>query len=368
MTSSVFVTDSQIAPEGSGGGVVSDHEFKALIETTSVQSVYQHVGKLLIEEVYPRNPFIYDSYIASLLPETPVDLAHFYGAGFPLTMKLLKRSGAKVTATVAAHDLDLSLEEWRGFQFFEPPPPHLTNSFLFHLLCKGLTDHADMIICPSTNSKSFLQRKFGLKDEKFAVIPHGVDLPKQWSTKRESRFLVFHISQFGPDKGQKYLVEAWKTFISQSQPSARYLVMAGSQFFNDFVKIDLGFNAVDLGINCFGYLPKEQKEDFYSNAAVYVQPSVTEGFSLTTLEAMSHGTPVIVTEGVGAKDVVEDKKDGFIVPVRNPKEIADRLLWLYENPSEREKMGRNARLKAEQYSWSIIEEKYKKLWMEVVGR
>jgi len=172
MKNAVYVTDSHIEKHGSGGGVVSYHEYEALKKVCTVRNVYQYIGKLLVEEVYPRNPFMHDYYIASIVDNPDeIELAQFYGAGWTLTMRRLSK--AKIIVTVAAHNLQISLEEWSNFQFIEPPPPHLTNPDLFALLCKGLTEEADIIVCPSTSSAKFLVDKLHVKEP--VIIPHGTD-------------------------------------------------------------------------------------------------------------------------------------------------------------------------------------------------
>ena len=346
MKNAIYVTDSLIQEHGSGGGVVSFHELNTLQRVCAVKHVYQHVGRLLVEEAYPSNPFMYDYYIASLI-ENPdeIEVAQFYGSNFTLTMKRLQK--ATKIVTVAAHNLEVSLEEWRNFPYFGEPPPHLTNPSLFALLCKGLTEEADTIVCPSTSSAKYLVEKFNVKEP--TIIPHGTELPNKWSTEREP-FTIFHLNQFGSDKGQKYLVEAWRMRGFKGE-----LILAGSPH------IQMLTNGIP-NIQCLGYISEEQKKELYAKASVYVQSSVTEGFSLSVLEAMSFGTPVIVTEGVGAKDCVEDGKNGFIVPIRDPSSLVEKMLYFFDNPSEVKRMGENARKTAEQYEWSKIEKQYEALY------
>ena len=56
---------------------------------------------------------------------------------------------------------------------------------------------------------------------------------------------------------------------------------------------------------------------------------------------MACGVPVITTEN--AKGIVEDGETGFIVPIRDPEAIREKIEFLYNNPDVREKMGRKAR-------------------------
>lgn len=347
---SAYITDSQIREKGSGGGVVSYHELNALKNTTHVNHIYQRVGRLHLEETYPNNPFMFDYYIASLI-ENPdeIGLAQFYGSGFTLTAKRLAK--AQRFITVPAHNLKESLTEWVNTPQFGKPPIHLTDDSIFRLLVQSLKDAH--VICPSNASAKYLKEAELATD--ITVIPHGTDLPEQWNTER-SEFKVFNLGQYGPDKGHKYLFASWQ--------------LLGEKFRGDLIVAGIGGNqpqrpASNLVI--YGYITEMAKNSFYAESSVYVQPSVTEGFGLEVLEAMSYGTPVIVTTGVGASDVVEDGKDGFIVPTRNPELIADRIAYFYSNPSEVKRMGQNARAKAEQYSWQKIEKKYEEIYVRSIS-
>jgi glycosyltransferase involved in cell wall biosynthesis len=345
--SAVFVTDSTISREGHGGGVVSYHELNALKSVSDVSQIYQRVGRLFFEDYYPQNPFMYDYFIASLLKEPEkVDLAHFYGASFNLVTKRLYR--ARKFATVPAHDLGTSLQEWTSQGFWSPPPPHLTDDSLFRYLCAGL--HEVTVVCPSTASARFLKSKLNLDS---VIIPHGTDIPERFNIDRP-QFNVFHLSQFGPDKGQIYLLKAWKKFQKGK------LTMCCSNIIDSLVQ-----GIPNLTVSKF--VTEPEKESLYENASVYVQPSVTEGWGLEVGEAMSHGTPVIVTEGVGAADMVVDGREGFIVPIRDPDAITNALIYYNDNPKEVRRMGHNARITAEKYSWGIIESKYAKLFREGVS-
>jgi glycosyltransferase involved in cell wall biosynthesis len=67
---------------------------------------------------------------------------------------------------------------------------------------------------------------------------------------------------------------------------------------------------------------------------------------------MACGLPVIVTENVGARDLVEEGKNGFVVPIRSPEAIAERLRFLYQNPEVARSMGEHARATVlDGYSW-----------------
>ena len=72
------------------------------------------------------------------------------------------------------------------------------------------------------------------------------------------------------------------------------------------------------------------------------------------LEAMACGLPVITTKQCGS--VIEDKKEGFIIPLRNPLAMANAIINIVENRALRNKMSRAAKIKAKKYTWSQYSE------------
>jgi len=85
------------------------------------------------------------------------------------------------------------------------------------------------------------------------------------------------------------------------------------------------------------------------------------------LEAMASGRPVIVSENTGSKDLIEDGVHGFVVPVRSPDAIAEKLQWLYDHPDEREAMGRAARRRAERQTWDLYGDRLVETYRRVLA-
>jgi glycosyltransferase involved in cell wall biosynthesis len=80
--------------------------------------------------------------------------------------------------------------------------------------------------------------------------------------------------------------------------------------------------------------------EIYKSADIFVLVSHVEVLGVVIMEAMASGLPVIATKISGAKDLVEDGKTGFLVPIRDPMTIKEKIKILLENPTLREKMGK----------------------------
>ncbi|HEY6360343.1 MAG TPA: glycosyltransferase [Vicinamibacterales bacterium] len=82
-------------------------------------------------------------------------------------------------------------------------------------------------------------------------------------------------------------------------------------------------------------------------ASFFVLSSTSEGVSLTLLEAMAAGLPIVATRVGGNPEVVEHGKTGVLVPPQAPEALADAMLWMLRQPGARERMGRLARRRVE---------------------
>ena len=91
--------------------------------------------------------------------------------------------------------------------------------------------------------------------------------------------------------------------------------------------------------------------EYMSTCDLFVLPSLVEGRALVIQEAMSRGLPVVITSNTGADDLIEDSDCGFVVPIRSPESIAEKISLLADTPELRLAMGEKAQLKAAAISW-----------------
>ena len=348
----LFGTADEIGTE-TGGGIVTGMESRALGALGHTDFID---ARRLNAAVYrlPNSPYVQDYLMDALvlqLLNEKVDLAHFYSGSFGKTIWRLKNAGVKVTQTIAAHDSQLSREE---FQKLGIPYdfPHLNERHLFLTYVEGQL-MADKVICPSMASKRIVE-SYGVRDA--LVIPHGV-VPPAVVPPMPDTFHVGYLGQVGPDKGLIYLLEAW----SKLNLIGNRLLLAG----RDVAQLVPLWNRMGGKgeVEFLGWV--EFPLSLYGRCSVYVQPSVTEGFGIEVLEAMAHGRPVIVSEGAGAADMVYDKVNGFIVPRRDPDAIADCILKLKNDPALLADMGINARAKAMGCTWDKIIPLYHEVWSQL---
>ena len=66
---------------------------------------------------------------------------------------------------------------------------------------------------------------------------------------------------------------------------------------------------------------------------------------------MSQGLPLIITPNTGGEDLIDDGITGFLIPIRRPDRIADRIAWFADNREALPEMSRAAQVKATQLTW-----------------
>jgi glycosyltransferase involved in cell wall biosynthesis len=185
----------------------------------------------------------------------------------------------------------------------------------------------------------------GFPASKLVVLPRGVDTVRFRPPDRPRPDRPFRVVFFGPigvRKGARHLLDAW----SKLKLRDAELVMLGSVQGDVRTFIDR-IAAADPTIRLMGFVKDYVR--FYHESSVFVLPSLSEGSAKVTYEAMACGLPVIVTPNAGS--VARDGEDGFLVPPRDSEALQEKLLKLYEDRGMRENMGRNARKRAEMFTW-----------------
>lgn len=98
--------------------------------------------------------------------------------------------------------------------------------------------------------------------------------------------------------------------------------------------------------------PNDQVLALMRSCDVFCLPSIVEGRALVMQESMSQGLPVIITPNTGGSDLVIEGETGFLVPIRNPAAIAEKIAWFADNRDKISGMGEKARQHAAQYTWA----------------
>ena len=114
----------------------------------------------------------------------------------------------------------------------------------------------------------------------------------------------------------------------------------------------------------------------YQQAHIFVMPSIDlivdndiENFGIVLIEAMASGLPIVTTDCVGPKEVVDNEKNGFVIEQNNKQQLREKIIELIGDPDMRAKMGANGRKKAEEvYDVRVLANKWKEALELLVGK
>lgn len=125
---------------------------------------------------------------------------------------------------------------------------------------------------------------------------------------------------------------------------------------------------VEPGLHAVGSIPFEQMADRYREMDILLLPTVREGCSLSVLEAMACGLPVVASDCSSLLEQIDQGKGGFLCPVGDVAAFAKKINILADSPRLRKEMGEYNRAKVEKmFTVDRMVNEYKDLFEEVLG-
>jgi glycosyltransferase involved in cell wall biosynthesis len=226
-------------------------------------------------------------------------------------------------------------------------------------LTRFLYQHADGIVAYGEHVKRYLVSE-GVQPERIFVAPHAVDNFFYSRTVSESekealrrnlgilpgQKVVLYLGRLEKNKGILYLLKAFDS----CDLSDAVLVIAGNGSERPALEnliIQLG---IEKRVRFAGYVPAEQTVAYYALSSIVALPSVStpegkELWGLVVNEAFNQGIPVVATDAVGAVagGLLQDQKNGLVVPERDSDALAGALKKIWEDPAVRERLGSAAK-------------------------
>jgi glycosyltransferase involved in cell wall biosynthesis len=198
------------------------------------------------------------------------------------------------------------------------------------------------------------------------VVPYGapaagpLPAPETESGTGGSRKLrVLFAGALGQRKGLAYLLAGIRPLAAHVE-----LTLLGGKTARDCAPLE-------EAVRQHRWLPSLPHADVLAEMArqdVLVFPSLFEGFGLVILEAMSRGLPVIATPHTAGPDLITDGVEGFIIPIRSPAAITEKLELLLRDPARLAAMKAAAHKKAEALTWQTYRTRLSGIVAQTLGR
>lgn len=238
----------------------------------------------------------------------------------------------------------------------------ISKSFLSHIIYDVLPD-AVMTTGEEIRQKMINDNEFD--GSKIFSMPTGIDIERFNPEKvkpvlQTNGFAVGTVGVLRSWKGHRYFLEAVKEILRHIPDAVFYIVGDGPQYEN----IKNLIHSLSLQGKVFMLGHREDIPEIMASFDVVVHPSyANEGVPQTILQAMAMQRPVVASDAGAIKEVVIDKKTGFLIEPKRPEQIAERVIEFYRKPELREKFGKEGRrFVKENYSFEKMLDKIETIY------
>lgn len=274
-----------------------------------------------------------------------------------LAARKARKNGSKVIYT--AH----------GFHFYKGAP--WLNWLVYFPVEWLLSPLTDVLI--TINREDYDRAKRLLRAKKVVYIPGvGIDVSRfrgngeQGAALRrelgipDEAAVLLSVGDLNKNKNHRAVLEA----LARMENRNLHYVVCGRGPLKEELEAFAREKGLADRVRFMGY--RDDIPAFYAMADVFVFPSFREGLSVSVMEAMASGLPIVCSRIRGNTDMVEDGVNGYLMEPGDPDSIAGALRRL-ENREKREEISRNNLKKAEIYSLGVIAEQYRQLYLEANG-
>lgn len=228
-----------------------------------------------------------------------------------------------------------------------------------HFINRMLSVFTDYIVCVSNAVRNYSLRRDKIKESKYRVIYNGVEAEryvydKSVISKYQKEFdftsenlIVSNIGVLSIRKGQKYLISAFGNLVKRYD-HIRLLIFGSEREHEKEIAVEIHNLIIDLNIEKFVKIipPRDDINKIYNIFDIYVMPSISEGQSLSAIEAMLNGRLCLFSDIEPFKEMIEDKVNGFLFESENTLDLEEKLEYLISKVHDLEEVKSKARSSA----------------------
>jgi phosphatidylinositol alpha-mannosyltransferase len=290
------------------------------------------------------------SQIAGILRDRQVEIVHLHGALAPVLGLVAQRSAEDVGLPVVA-----TFHTW------------FRSSIGYRLLRRPVQRWLDRIAAPIAVSEPVIAAMSGYFTANWIVIPNGIDttffhpVPRNGEDASPRPQLLF-LGRLDPRNGLGTILDAMPS-IRHRCPGAE-LVIAGDGPLRSYYENRA--RPLGSGVRFLGHVDRERPM-LYGTADLYVCPTSKASFGVTLLEAMACATPIIASDIIGFRELIDRGGEAVLVPVDDSQAWADAVVSLLADPKKRRQMGAAGREKSARFAWPEVADRVFAVYEKVLG-
>jgi 2-deoxystreptamine N-acetyl-D-glucosaminyltransferase/2-deoxystreptamine glucosyltransferase len=216
----------------------------------------------------------------------------------------------------------------------------------------------------------------GLPESRIAVEPSGI--PRSFLTPADgSKFrgsishqerLIVYLGRIAPQKGVQYAVESM-SLVKKRFPGAKLAIVGPDYlgFSSLLLRIAKDLDVEENVVILDAVRDENSEAKILSACDVFVMPSSFEGFSQAVMKAMAQGKPVVVTDVGGLPYEVDYGTCGMLCEFGDPKALADSICEVLGSEEVAQRLGRNARRRAEEFTFDKLALKLSKVYQSAMA-
>jgi len=318
------------------------------------------VGKKNIILKYTINPLFVLSQLNRLIKEIDPELLHAHSV----------RDHTIIAAMAGFHPFVVTA--WGDDVLIHPK-----ESTILKYAVPFALRRADLITCDGANTKNAMMG-MGIKADKIEIIMHGVDTRKFSESDRDEELqreldiinspTIISTRRLGRVHDVGTLINAIP-LILEEVPDAKFIIGGSGEqreYLMDTAKSLNVFNSTRF----VGWIRSDQLPRYLNSSDIYVSTSLSDsGLAAGTAEAMACGMPVVITDFGDNGKWVEDGVNGFLFPLRDSRSLAEKIVYLIENPEIRREFGAGGRAVIEERNNYYREmEKMEIIYKDLISR
>lgn len=299
---------------------------------------------------------LYEDHVAKLVQYGTYDVIHAHDW---LTFRAAMRARLITGAPIIAHVHSVERDRAGGND---------GNPLVREIESVGLM-MADRIIAVSEHTKRCIIEDYDIPAEKIDVVHNSIDIEDlepldptnayhYLAKMRDQGYrVVTSIGRLTAQKNLPNLLHAAKEVIARTPKTLFLIVGSGEQYF-ELIELTASLG-ISQNVIFTGFQRGKNWRDAYAIADVFVMPSVSEPFGLTPLEAVSYGTPAVISKQSGVSEVLQNclKVDFWDV-----NELANQITAIVQNDSLRDELHQNSYQEFTRLSWDTSAEKLETIY------